>query len=88
MSEKSLSELLEELHDELGKTQAMDEKGRQLLRHLDKDIRELLERSGDVEADESMMERFQEAVDHFEITYPRLTTALSHMMSILSNAGI
>ncbi|MFT3895345.1 MAG: DUF4404 family protein [Anaerolineales bacterium] len=88
MSDKSLSELLEELHDELGKTKAMDDKGRQLLRHLDKDIRELLERSGDVEADESMLERFQEAVDHFEITYPRLTTALSHMMSILSNAGI
>jgi hypothetical protein len=88
MSDKNLSELLEELHDELGKTNAMDEKGRQLLRHLDKDIRELLERSGDVEADESMLERFQEAVDHFEITYPRLTAALSHMMSILSNAGI
>ena len=88
MSDKNLSELLEELHDELGKTNAMDEKGRQLLRHLDKDIRELLERSGDVEADASMLERFQEAVDHFEITYPRLTAALSHMMSILSNAGI
>ena len=40
MSDKSLSELLEELHDELGKTKAMDDKGRQLLRHLDKDIRE------------------------------------------------
>ena len=88
MSEKSLSELLEELHDELGKTQAVDERGRQLLRHLDGDIRELLQRSGDIQADESMLERFQDAIDHFEVTYPRLTSALSHMLTILSNAGI
>lgn len=88
MSEKSLSELLEELHDELGKTQAVDEKGRQLLHHLDGDIRELLQRSGDVQADESMLERFQDAIDHFEVTYPGLASALSHMLTILSNAGI
>jgi len=88
MSDKNLSELLEELHDELGKTQAVDDKGRQLLRHLDGDIRQLLKRSGDIQADETMLERFQEAIDHFEVTYPRLTSALSHMMRILSNAGI
>ena len=83
-----MSELLEELHEELGKTKAMDEKGRQLLRHLDNDIRALLKETGDVQADETMLERFQDTIDHFENTYPRLTSALSHMLTILSNAGI
>jgi hypothetical protein len=66
----------------------VDQKGRELLRHLDGDIRELLKATGDIQADETMLQRFQEAVDHFEITYPRLTAALSHMLNILSNAGI
>lgn len=88
MSDKNLSELLEELHDELGKTQAVDQKGRDLLRHLDGDIQKLLKDAGDIKADESMLERFQDAVNHFEDSHPALTSALSHMMTILSNAGI
>jgi len=88
MSDKKLSKLLEQLHDELGKTQAVDDKGRELLRSLDGDIRKLLERSEGAQADESLLERLQDAIDHFEITHPKLTSALSHMMTILSNAGI
>ncbi len=88
MNDKDLSKLLEQLHDELGKMEAVDDKGRELLRHLDADIRILLERSGDAQADDSMLGRLQDAIDHFEITHPNLTSALSHMMTILSNAGI
>lgn len=88
MTDKKLSELLEQLHDELGKTEALDDKGRELLRSLDGDIRKLLERSEGVQTDESMLGRLQDAIDHFEITHPDLTTALSHMLTILSNAGI
>ena len=87
MTEKNLSKLLEQLHDELGKTEAVDNKGRELLRSLDVDIQKLLERS-EGQTDESMLERLQDAIDHFEITHPNLTSALSHMMTILSNAGI
>ena len=88
MTDKNLSELLEQLHDELGKTQVMDEKGRQLLRDLDADIQKLLLRSEGMETDESFLESLQAAIDHFEITHPDLTSALSHMLTILSNAGI
>ena len=88
MSDKNLSELLEQLHNELGKTQVMDEKGRQLLRDLDSDIQKLLLRSEGMETDESFLESLQAAIDHFEITHPDLTSALSHMLTILSNAGI
>ena len=88
MTNKNLSELLEQLHDELGKTQAMDEKGRQLLRNLDADIQKLLLCSEGTETDESFLKSLQDAIDHFEDSHPALTSALSHMLTILSNAGI
>ncbi|HET9911075.1 MAG TPA: DUF4404 family protein [Anaerolineales bacterium] len=89
MTDQNLRELLEKLHQELEKTEAVDEKGNEMLRHLDADIRSLLKRSGaKAETDESMLERLQDTIDHFEDTHPRLTTMLSQMMTILSNAGI
>lgn len=89
MTDQNLRELLEKLHQELERTEAMDEKGSELLRHLDSDIRSLLKRSGaKAESDEPMLERLQDTIDHFEDTHPRLTTMLSQMMTVLSNAGI
>ena len=87
MNDQKIRKLLEELHGELEHTQTVDEKGRALLRELSADINNLLERSG-AQADETMLERLQETIDHLEITHPKLTMALSEMMTILSNAGI
>ena len=89
MTNQNLRELLEKLHKELEQIEVTDEAGRERLRHLDVDIRSLLERADEVdEADEPMLERLQDSIDHFETTYPRLTMMLSQMMTILSNAGI
>jgi uncharacterized protein DUF4404 len=89
MTDQNLRELLEKVHNELERAETMDEKGREMLRHLDADIRTLLKRSGTkVEADEPMLERLQDTIDHFETAYPRLTMMLSEMMTILSNAGV
>lgn len=89
MTDKKLSQLLEQLHHELDSTEAVDEKGRELLRALNADIQELLERSEGGQADnDSLLERWQESIDHFEITHPTLTAALSHLMTALNNAGI
>jgi uncharacterized protein DUF4404 len=89
MTDQNLRELLEKVHNELERTETMDEKGKEMLRHLDADIRTLLKRSGTkVEADEPMLERLQDTIDHFETAYPRLTMMLSEMMTILSNAGV
>jgi len=87
MTDQNLREILERLHAELDRTKSLDEKGREMLRHLNSDIRELLERSGE-EADESILERLQDSIDYFEATHPRVTQMLSEMMRILSNAGI
>jgi hypothetical protein len=90
MADKDLRTLLEGLHDELERTEGVDEKGRALLRDLDGDIRNLLERSSDESAptDESILQRFQSARDHFEVTHPTFTMTLSEIMTVLSNAGI
>ena len=89
MTDQNLRELLEKVHNELERAETMDEKGKEMLRHLDADIRTLLKRSGTkVEADEPVLERLQDTIDHFETAYPRLTMMLSEMMTILSNAGV
>jgi hypothetical protein len=89
MSDQNLRELLEKLHHELEQTEVTDEAGRERLRHLEADIRRLLERSGEpADRDEPMLERMQDSIDHFEETHPQLTLMLSQMMTILSNAGI
>lgn len=88
MADKKLTKLLEQLHTELDGTDAVDEKGRDLLRALNADIEELLERSEGGRSDDSLLERLQESIDHFEVTHPALTSALSHIMTALSNAGI
>ena len=62
---------------------------RERLRHLEADIRRLRERTDESsEADDPMLERFEDAIDHFETSHPQLTMMISQMMTILSNAGI
>jgi Domain of unknown function (DUF4404) len=89
MTDQNLRELLEKIHRELEQTEVTDEAERERLRHLEADIRHLLERSGEENlADDPMLERFQDSIDHFETSHPQLTMMLSQMMTILSNAGI
>ena len=88
MTDQKLGELLEQLHNELGNLEDVDEKGRELLRHVNADIQELLERTEGAPTDESMLQRLQDAIDHFEVEHPAITAALSQMLNSLSNAGI
>lgn len=88
MEEKDLTGLLKQLRTELATTKAVDEQGRELLRALNSDIRNLLERSEEDDSDDSLLERLQDSIDYFETTHPRLTTALSQVLNALNNAGI
>jgi hypothetical protein len=87
MTGQKIRELLEQLHDELERTETVDDKGRALLEDVSGDINDLLERS-EPQADETMLNKLQATIDHLEITHPKLTMALSEMLTILSNAGI
>ena len=89
MSDQNLNELLDKLRDELAHTEVTDEASRERIRHLEADIRRLRARSSESsEADDPMLERFEDAIDHFETSHPQLTMMISQMMTILSNAGI
>ena len=89
MTDQNLRDLLEKLQMELGQIDVTDEAGRERLQHLEADIRRLRERSDEQEeTDDSMLERFQDSIDHFETSHPEFTMMISQMMTILSNAGI
>jgi hypothetical protein len=90
MDNNELRKLLLQLHDEIRNTQSVDEKGSELLRDLDGDIQDLLERSEEnpVQFHPSLVQRLEGTLDHFEVTHPSLTRLISNLLDTLSNAGI
>jgi len=88
MNSQEIDQLLAQLKKEIEGIQPDDEKGQKLLRELLTDIRELSERAELKQPPASMMRRLETSIDHFEVTYPELTAALSNLLSTLSNAGI
>jgi hypothetical protein len=88
MNSQEIDQLLEKLKTEIEGIQPDDEKGQALLRELSADIRELLERAESKQPAPSMMQRLEASIDHFEVSHPELTAALSSLSAILSNAGI
>jgi uncharacterized phage infection (PIP) family protein YhgE len=83
---QKLRELLQQLHDELKQLESVDEDGREMLSHLNADIQQFLDPTQ--ENPETLLERLQNAIDHFQIDHPALTAALSQMLNTLNNAGI
>ena len=88
MNDREIDELLAKLHKEIEEIQSVDEKGQDLLRALSADIQDLLRRTESKKAAPSMLDRLETSIDYFEVTHPELTSALSSLFSILSNAGI
>ena len=82
MNNQELDDLLAKLHKEIEGIQSVDEKGQDLLRDLSSDIRELLERTEEKKAAPSMLERMETSIDHFEVTHPELTSALSSLFTL------
>ena len=90
MDNEEHRKLLEQLHDEINKTQTVDQKDVELLRDLEGDIRALLERAREnpVEYHPSFIQRLEGALTHFEVTNPELTSLISRLLDSLSSAGI
>jgi hypothetical protein len=90
MDDQELRELIEKLHDEIQNTRTVDEKGKELLTHLESDIRALLDLSGEnaTPVHPSTLRRLQEGLDHFEVTHPTLTILIAKVLEGLSNVGI
>ncbi len=83
-------DLLQHLHDEINSIQKVDQQGSEMLKHIDNDIRELLERSGDksLEVHPSVLQRLDDAIRHFEVDHPELTALIGKVMDSLTNAGV
>ena len=86
MTSDQLRTLLEALHAELRRTDAVDERSRDLLRAVDGDIRQALERTG--EQPESLTERLRETLERFEGTHPKLSEAVGRVLDALVQMGI
>jgi hypothetical protein len=91
MNDDELRQLLEELHTKIENTDSVDEKGSELLSHVNADIHSLLQRTGHERSlRESSLHSgsWEDSIRHFEVTHPNLTAAISHLLDILNNAGI
>jgi hypothetical protein len=90
MENNKLRNLLHQLDDEIKSTHTVDKKGSEMLRNLELDINTLLERSGEnpIYVHSSVTQRFEDALNYYEVTHPKLTSVISKLLESLSNAGV
>jgi Skp family chaperone for outer membrane proteins len=87
MSDSRLHTLLEELREELQRTQALEAGERERLNQLVRDLqKELAAETQD--RDESLLGRLDAAIKQFEVSHPTLTRALSQLFNSLSQGGV
>ncbi|MBI5032667.1 MAG: DUF4404 family protein [Chloroflexi bacterium] len=77
---------LQQLHDELEQTQAVDPETRQLLEHLMNDIRATLgDSSGKPpRRNDAMAQRLQESIERLEESHPNLVLTLGRVLDHLA----
>jgi hypothetical protein len=85
-----LRDMLEQLDEEIQRTEFIDEEGRGILSRLQQDVRDLLARSGGISSGPglSITERLRQGIGHFEMTHPTLTTLMEEVVNTLSGMGI
>ena len=90
MEKDQLREDLERLHQELARSEEVDETARGLLVDVLHDIEAVLERSEPetAGADESLIRRLRETTSQFEESHPTLTELVGRIADVLSRLGI
>jgi hypothetical protein len=88
MEQQKLRELLETLHQELGQIGTVDEKTEEVLSTLKEDISKLVEGGNEAAGEESLMDRMNDAVGHFEEDHPRLSMMIQHVLDSLARMGL
>ena len=88
MEQQNLRELLDTLHRELEQVESIDETTEVVLSNLRADMQRLLaEKAGTLHEDESLVERMNEALDHFETDHPKLSLTIQHILDSLAKMG-
>lgn len=89
MEQQKLRELLETLHQELAQLGTVDEKTEEVLASLREDISKLVEGGTEAaEGEDSLVDRMNDAVDHFEEEHPRLSMMIQHVLDSLARMGL
>ncbi len=90
MSDPELHKLLQLLQTQIENTPSVDEPEQELLRGLHTDIHKLLERSSHEpeQSPISALKGLRQNIEAMEVSHPTLTTTISQLLEILSNAGI
>ncbi len=88
--EQKLRQMLEQVHGEIKQIQDVDDKAMELLKGLRDDIEGILEPATEEVTDryESVTERLDDAVEHFEISHPTLSTVMSRLVDALNAAQL
>ena len=90
MEKKQLRDLLTELHNELEKSDRVDDVTRSALAEVTDEIQRLLasEEPASREQGESLAGRMQESLLEFETEHPAVTRVINQMAAALANLGI
>lgn len=88
MAQKSLRELLKELHRELSHTESLSERDRQLLHHLQNHVSQVMERDPNTAENQDLRDQLEATVAELEAKYPAVTDATERIILTLSNMGI
>lgn len=90
MPAEQLKKTLQRVHEELGKSQQLDDDLRHMLRELDRDIDRILadETPLAVGDEETMSERVEVLASRFSAEYPRLELLLREVSDTLAKLGI
>lgn len=90
MEKQKFRDMLKALHHELEDAKSLDEKGRDLLRVLMKDIQRVLDQSSEEESapQHSLIEQLGKTIKYFEESHPGLALTMKKVIDTLSNMGI
>lgn len=83
-----LQTLLDQLHEELGRAESVDEGLREKLEDLVADTRALLEKGGGPIEPGSLQERLTDILAQYEGTHPTLAYVMGRVIEALSGLGI
>ena len=87
MAESDLQKKLQDLHDEIEKTQTDDEEKRATLNELQSLIKQAMDEPGDYHK-RSLRERLSDSLLEFQVEHTSLTTSMERVFEHLSSLGI
>ena len=88
MEELNLQEQLEQLQRELANAEHLDSASRQRLEELHEEIEKALERSAGNDEYHRLGRKLQDAYEHFEMSHPTLSAAITRVIDGLAAMGI